>query len=380
MNDKYKKLYQYLSSNGMTDLDENQFFSEYSSNPQKIAKLHSYLTENKMTDLDANAFQSSYFGVKKKGVSQSTLDQGNTSSGRLSNTTTKPTASSSSPEILTDYLGKSKKKYKFEDNQWYEENPKPQVAKSTPSKFGGTTKTYGQELKFNPNAAQGSWKPIEEESRIKALNYYYKKDGSLATEEKVFTNYDPEKKDNLYRIKNGQWERKVPKGYFAPVNDEIATQALNKRYGQNVVFTPTVAPVVKKKEDPKFTDINSNLTAKTEEDAIGYLEKNYGKYGFEFNQEGLFLVDQIRVRTKDGKKEEVFEFDEKNPEEAARLKAFLEENKSKDYSSTYNYLDEKVRNQSNDIPKGEEEVSKKFKTILKLFKLRRASTYYLMTT
>jgi hypothetical protein len=371
MNDKYKKLYQYLSSNGMTDLDENQFFSEYSSNPQKIAKLHSYLTENKMTDLDANAFQSSYFGVKKKGVSQSTLDQGNTSSGRLSNTTTKPTASSSSPEILTDYLGKSKKKYKFEDNQWYEENPKPQVAKSTPSKFGGTTKTYGQELKFNPNAAQGSWKPIEEESRIKALNYYYKKDGSLATEEKVFTNYDPEKKDNLYRIKNGQWERKVPKGYFAPVNDEIATQALNKRYGQNVVFTPTVAPVVKKKEDPKFTDINSNLTAKTEEDAIGYLEKNYGKYGFEFNQEGLFLVDQIRVRTKDGKKEEVFEFDEKNPEEAARLKAFLEENKSKDYSSTYNYLDEKVRNQSNDIPKGEGRSQQEIQDYLKAVQIKK---------
>jgi hypothetical protein len=93
MNDKYKKLYQYLSSNGMTDLDENQFFTEYSSNPQKVEKLHSYLTQNKMTDLDANAFQSSYFGVKKKEVSQSTLGQGNTSSARLNNTTTKPTAS-----------------------------------------------------------------------------------------------------------------------------------------------------------------------------------------------------------------------------------------------------------------------------------------------
>lgn len=371
MNDKYKKLYQYLSSNGMTDLDENQFFSEYSSNPQKIAKLHSYLTENKMTDLDANAFQSSYFGVKKKEVSQSTLDQGNTSSGRLSNTTTKPTASSSSPEILTDYLGKSKKKYKFEDNQWYEENPKPQVAKSTPSKFGGTAKTYGEELKFNPNAAQGSWKPIEEESRVKALNYYYKKEGSLATEQKVFTNYDPEKKDNFYRIENGQWERKVPKGSFVPVNDEIATQALNKRYGQNVVFTPTDTPVVKKKEDPKFMDINSNLTAKTEEDAIGYLEENYGKYGFEFNQEGLFLMDQIRVRTKDGKKEEVFEFDQKDPKEADRLRAFLEENKTKAYSGTYNYLDEKVRNQSKDIPKGEGRSQQEIQDYLKAVQLKK---------
>ena len=308
--------------------------------------------------------------LKKKEVSQSTLGQSNTSSGRLSNTTTKPTASSSSPEILTDYLGKSKKKYKFEDNQWYEENPNAQVAKSTPSKFGGTAKTYGQELKYNPNAAQGSWKPIEDETRIKSLNYYYKKDGSLATEEKVFTNYDAQKKDNLYRINNGQWERKVPKGYFAPVNDETATKALNKRYGQNVVFTPTVAPVVKK-EDPKFTDINSNLTAKTEENAISYLEKNYGNYGFEFNQEGLFLVDQIRVKTKDGKKEEVFEFDEKNPEEAARLRAFLEENKSKAYSQTYNYLDEKVRSQSTGIPRGEGRTPQEIQDYLKAAQIKK---------
>lgn len=50
MNDKYKKLYQYLSSNGMTDLDENQFFNEYSSNPQKIAKLHSFFFTPKYED------------------------------------------------------------------------------------------------------------------------------------------------------------------------------------------------------------------------------------------------------------------------------------------------------------------------------------------
>ena len=353
-------------------LDYKEFAKKIKNKYPEYSDVDDLTLSKKMVDKYPEYKNEVYFEtpLKKKEVSQSTLDQGNTSSARLSKTTTKPTVSSSSPEILTDYLGKSKKKYKFEDNQWYEENPKPQVAKSTPSKFGGTNKTYGQELKFNPNAAQGSWKPIEEESRIKALNYYYKKDGSLATEEKVFTNYDPEKKDNLYRIKNGQWERKVPKGYFAPVNDEIATQALNKRYGQNVVFTPIKTQAVKK-EDPKFTDINSNLTAKTEEDAIGYLEKNYGKYGFEFNQEGLFLVDQIRVRTKDGKKEEVFEFDEKNPEEAARLKAFLEENKSKVYSSTYNYLDEKVRNQSNDIPKGEGRSQQEIQDYLKAVQIKK---------
>jgi predicted XRE-type DNA-binding protein len=349
-------------------LDYNEFAEKIKQKYPEYKDIDNYTLTTKM--IEKYPEYKTQVVLKKKEVSQSTLGQSNTSSGRLSNTTTKPTASSSSPEILTDYLGKSKKKYKFEDNQWYEENPNAQVAKSTPSKFGGTNKTYGQELKFNPNAAQGSWKPIEEESRIKALNYYYKKDGSLATEEKVFTNYDAQKKDNLYRIKNGQWERKVPKGYFAPVNDEIATQALNKRYGQNVVFTPT-KPQTVKKEDPKFMDINSNLTAKTEEDAIGYLEKNYGKYGFEFNQEGLFYIDQIRVKTKDGKKEEVFEFDEKNPEEAARLRAFLEENKSKPYSSTYNYLDQKVRSQVTGIPKGEGRTQQEIQDYLRAAQIKK---------
>lgn len=66
MNDKYQKLYQYLSSNGMTDLDMNSFYNEYSSNPNKVKKLYSYLSQNGMTDLDENSFSTEYFAVKKK--------------------------------------------------------------------------------------------------------------------------------------------------------------------------------------------------------------------------------------------------------------------------------------------------------------------------
>ena len=360
MNDKLQQVYDLYKSKGIIkNTDFNTFATANDSQRKKLYDLGVSGGLFKSTDYDT--FSTAWGSesktqtpekevVKKKVLTAPTeLPSEDSSLASPSNQNKKTTVSTSS-EILTDYLGKSKKKYKFENNQWYEENPKPQVPKSERSKFGGTIKTYGEELKFNPNAAQGSWKPIEEESRVKALNYYYKKDGSLATEEKVFTNYDSEKKDNLYRIKNGQWERKVPNGYFAPVKDETATQALNKRYGQNVVFTPTVTTVVKK-EDPKFMDINSNLVSKTEEDAIGYLEKNYGKYGFEFTQEGMGL-DQIRVKTKDGKKDQVFEFDEKNPEEAARLRAFLQENKSKVYSDTYNYLKQNAQGSTSFIADG----------------------------
>jgi hypothetical protein len=94
MNEQYQEIYNYFKANKLTDLDANSFYKSY-SDPSKSKELWSYLKQNNMTDLDANAFHSSYFGVKKKAASQSTLDQDNTSSDRLSNTTTKPTASSS---------------------------------------------------------------------------------------------------------------------------------------------------------------------------------------------------------------------------------------------------------------------------------------------
>ena len=94
MNPKYQELYKYLKGSGMTDLDENSFYNKY-SDPANSKELWSYLKNSKMTDLDENSFHASYFGGKKKEVSQSTLDQDNTSSDRLSKTTTKPTVSSS---------------------------------------------------------------------------------------------------------------------------------------------------------------------------------------------------------------------------------------------------------------------------------------------
>jgi hypothetical protein len=120
MNEQYQEIYNYFKANKLTDLDANSFYKSY-SDPSKSKELWSYLKQNNMTDLDANAFHSSYFGVKKKAASQSTLDQDNTSSDRLSNTTTKPTASSSlkgdgvyripgQPEGVF---------YKKEGNDWY---------------------------------------------------------------------------------------------------------------------------------------------------------------------------------------------------------------------------------------------------------------------
>lgn len=73
---KRKKLYDYLSSKGMTDLDYETFSQEYSTNEEKSSKLYSYLAENEMTDLDQESFNQEYFGDLKKKEASTSQPQG----------------------------------------------------------------------------------------------------------------------------------------------------------------------------------------------------------------------------------------------------------------------------------------------------------------
>jgi hypothetical protein len=295
MNEKSQQLYNYLKSNGLTDLDANTFFSKY-SDPNKSKEVWSYLKNEGMTDLDADSFYSSYFKKKSQGTTASTSGTGSSVSSNV--------------EVFTGYPGKEEKPYKFKDGKWYEESG---------------VKVYGQK--------EAQYAQITDPNRIKNLNRQFKKDASVSQEQQIYTNYDEEKKDNLYRIENGRWERQTPGSEWHTIENEGSINALNKRYGKSVSARTTTTTTAKPKE---FKDITSNLVAQTEESAIDYLNKNYSKYGFEFSQEGAFFIDQIKVKTKDGRREETFEFDSKDPKEAARLRDFLQQNASKQYSESYN--------------------------------------------
>ena len=92
MNAKYKNLYQEIVSRDMTDLDEDLFYNEYSTNDEKFEELYSYLESNEMTDLDPDTFKSEYFGantVEKKNPDVTELPSEDGLSGRLSPETTK---------------------------------------------------------------------------------------------------------------------------------------------------------------------------------------------------------------------------------------------------------------------------------------------------
>jgi hypothetical protein len=422
MNAKYKNLYQEIVSRDMTDLDEDLFYNEYSTNDEKFANLYSYALDNNLTSLDPKTFQSEYFGVntvEKKNPDVTELPSEDGLSERFTDQTTKDPVRDSwnrpesdkwfgfneelkqftegknkgkdfafrSPgdnwwgysekqhktiatpikdhtkkntsEIYTNFPGKGNKEYEFKVSDgvahWYEANPKKASAlaelnaaknATRPGPMGhGTMPVYSPEQIKKKEAEYKKIAEkiiIEDDARVRALNNHFKKNASLDPIDQVYTNYDEEKKDNEYRINDGNWQRKVPGATsWTTVTDEGAISGLNRRYSKEVKYKPELKFV---KQEPKleFAGINTSLVSKTEEDAVTILSKNYGKYGFTFEQTG-YGTDYIIAYNKDKTKQITVGFDEANPEEALKLKSFLEQNASKEKSNAALELEKKIK-------------------------------------
>lgn len=159
----------------------------------------------------------------------------------------------------------------------------------------------------------------------------------------VFTNF-PTKEDNQYRIINNNWQRKEPGKDWTTVKDSNAIIGLNKQYKKNIV--PTEG----------FEGISGKLIDNEEETVVPYLQKNYGRLGFNFEQTGA--GDRIKVVTQDGKNSEVFMLDnwtdEGDSSEAVRLKAWLKENVNTIDRERYNKVDEEISAIKNITPKQRE--------------------------
>jgi hypothetical protein len=210
------KYYCYLKSNGA---DKAPTYDSFVSTLIMKQMLDNYTLASKMVEKYPE--YKGQVDLKKKDPTAS--GSGTSSSDRLSNTTTKPTASlSSKGEIFTGYPGKEEKPYQFKDGKWYEEAP---------------VKVYGQKAQYVQ---------IQDPNRIGNLNKQFKKDVSLSQQEEVFNNYDDEKADNEYRIKDGQWQRMTPGSKWHTIQNEGSINALNNRYGKSVstrvVTTTTMKP------------------------------------------------------------------------------------------------------------------------------------------
>jgi hypothetical protein len=388
--EKFSKLYSNLKGNNMTDLDSETFKLEYFGTPIIKKKSQVESTESGLEDGSLEPSSTTTTGQLGSSASGEPTYKTNTKDGIKTEVSTNKEGvktvkvtnpdgkvfvkvtnpdgkeynktidapKKNKPEIFTGYPGKEQNEYEFKESDgvahWYEPNPKKDKAltelnsmRNAPPKPGPTGQ--GSMPAFSPEAIKikeneynkiPSKKIIEDDARVRALNKQFGKNASLDPIDQVYTNYDEEKKDNEYRVNDNNWQRKVPGAKsWTTVTDEGAVNALNRRYGKEVKYKAELKSV---KPEPKlkFADVNTSLVSKTEEDAVGTLSKKYGKYGFTFEQSG-YGTDYIVAYNNDKTKEITVGFDEANPEEALKLKNFLEQNALKENSSTYNNIQNK---------------------------------------
>jgi hypothetical protein len=233
-----------------------------------------------------------------------------TTSDIVKKTTQKPSVSSGGQgnrEMFTGFPGKENKKYVLDKSSgipvWKEYSSSEVVNGKTVDKFE---------------------KIISDPARVDGLNKQFNKKASTSNTEKIRTGL-PTKEDNQYRVRNGKWQRLTSNStQWEDINNEKAVGYLNKYYGETVK-----APLkTDKKPEQKINTsiINTQLVSKTEEEVVPKLQSEYGKYGFTFDQIGMG-TDYVKVRSKNGNTIEI-SLDEKNPEEALKLRSFLESNKS----------------------------------------------------
>jgi len=94
MNEEFQQLYDYIKSQDMTDLSEQEFYDAY-SNPESASELFGYISSEDMTDLNEQEFFSAYFsgGVEKKSPNGTSEEEVTES---VTETETVPTGSSDS--------------------------------------------------------------------------------------------------------------------------------------------------------------------------------------------------------------------------------------------------------------------------------------------
>lgn len=326
-NDNLKKYYSYLKSNGADVAPTYEAFANALSDENNAKKYHSYLLKNKFDAPQSYDVFSQKLGIVKKKettVSPSVQKPKPISSGTQPKGTQKPLGTSvsqkeSKPEILFPaQKGKRNDVFTTEDGKTYRldmSTGKPVWKGYTSSVVkgqGGSKQDYEiyNTIISNPNT-------------VNALNKTFGKQASTSDTDQIYTGLVG-KEENQYRVYNDNWQRLTPNSNnWEEVNSEGAISYLNKNYGKNVKVKPTV-----KKEDKgyQFTDINSQLISKTEEKVVPYLQRQYGRLGFNFEESGLG-TDYVKVTSKNGNTIEV-SLDENNPEEALKLKSFLQGNKS----------------------------------------------------
>ena len=197
-----------------------------------------------------------------------------------------------------------------------------------------------------------TYKNITDPTRIKTLNQNFKTQASTKEGVQTYVGYpEKSKEDNEYRIselpitKEKVWEvKRKGQKEFTVISDEGSIKSLNDWTGNNI----EVSNDAKTKRDAQiarqesavnnFKLVNSKMFDLAEEDAVPYLQKVYGKYGFNFAESGDLLKDEVTVTSKNGGKPITFSLDNwtqgADASESAKLRRWMIENQS-----TGDYID-----------------------------------------
>ena len=197
-----------------------------------------------------------------------------------------------------------------------------------------------------------TYKNITDPTRIKTLNQNFKAQASTNEGVQTYVGY-PEKgkEDNEYRIselpitKEKVWEvKRKGQGDFTVISDEGSINALNNWTGNKVepsddAKTKREAQIARQESAiNSFKLVNSKMFDLAEEDAVPYLQKMYGKYGFNFSESGLLGKDEVTVTSSRGGEPITFSLDNwsegANASESAKLRRWMIENQS-----TGDYID-----------------------------------------
>jgi len=311
MDDKLKQLYELYSRNGLIKTTDYNTFS--SANESQRKQLYDLGKKNGLfKSTDYNTFSTAFSPAKKKSSTElpSQSQKRVATSATVKTTTQKPSASSGGKgnrEVFTGFPGNESKKYLLDKSSgipvWKEYSSSEVVNGKTVDKFE---------------------KIITDPGRVDGLNKQFKQSASTSDIEKIRTGL-PTKEDNQYRVKNGKWQRLTSNStQWEEINNEKAVEYLNKYYGESVKPSAKTSKIPDQKINTSI--INVDLVSKTEEEVVPKLQSEYGKYGFTFDQIGMG-TDYVKVRSKNGNTIEI-SLDEKNPEEALKLRSFLESNKS----------------------------------------------------
>jgi hypothetical protein len=335
MNDKFNQLYNYLKSNGMTDLDAQSFYDSYRSDNSKFNKLYGYLKSNGMTDLDANSFKNSYFNTPSEPKEQKwrSVTKGE-NAGRLNyrkgdfrtwdivEETQKgmtkqerkqtgfdytPEEISAGKEAVADLeaptieysdlkirRGKDNKLYKIDRGQWYEVDTYG-IEESRNTRNGSIISLEGADLKklsdnkkiqelnkeFGESAIEEPKNLFESGIDIKMPSVI--KTGDIKESDDFFGGWDKKTESTIFRKNDREniWEqhKKGVDSGFMKVTEAMAKE-LNKRYGGSYGHIP--------KEEPKsnYDDYGKRVSKSTAGSGVLKTE-NYT--GGEFKQESELL-------------------------------------------------------------------------------------------